>query len=229
MSLRTSLSIIGIGAAAAVGLLLAVVSRSGASGGGMDAMSIDLDPSGNTATSLGPLDSCREVQPGDTVTLDVTATNIPASNPMVAFSYAIRYDDVNLPIQSQDHNFLLAAIPGSSVFNPSQPTPDTDGNGEWIASADDLASPAASYAESGSGVLSRLSLAIGAGEPNGLYTLGLAYAGHIDPYNEAFPPDVLNAGMVAVGVACPVSGTPTPTAGPPSPTPTPSPTPVPPT
>src|SRR6266571_4966879 len=138
MLLRTSFLMIGFSAAVGVALLLAVVSTSGASGGGMDAMSIDLDPSGNTATSLGPLDSCREVQPGDTLTFDVTATNIPASNPMIGFQYVVVYDDTNFTIQTQDHQFLLAATPGSAILNVSDLTPDIDGSGNWLGAALDV-------------------------------------------------------------------------------------------
>ena len=45
--------------------------------GGMDAMSIDMNVAGNTATSLGTRQSCAEVAPGGTLTFDVTAQGIP--------------------------------------------------------------------------------------------------------------------------------------------------------
>ena len=137
---------------AAVALAIGL-SSTRASNGGMDAMSIDLDTSGNTATTLGPLDSCLQVQPGETITLDITATNIPASNPMVGFAYLILYNDSMLTIETQDHQFLLAATPGSGLLNGSEPTPDTDGSNDWHGSAADLSTTAP---ESGSGTLSRV-------------------------------------------------------------------------
>src|SRR3990172_5035300 len=59
--------------------------------GAMGAMSIDLDVTGNTATSLGPREECIVVNPGDTVTLDVTAEGIPAASPIVAYSFNLYY------------------------------------------------------------------------------------------------------------------------------------------
>jgi hypothetical protein len=48
----------------------------GSHAGGMQAMSIDMDTTGNTSTSLGPLDSCLSVTPPISFDLDVTALDI---------------------------------------------------------------------------------------------------------------------------------------------------------
>jgi hypothetical protein len=191
--------------------------------GGMDAMSIDLDVTGNTATSLGPLESCVEASQGDTVTLDVTALNIPAGFEMIAFAYTVYYDEVALTIATDDEQFLLAANFPSAVLDATQATPDLNGDGQWTGSAADLS---AGPGESGSGVLSRLTMSVALDAPAGVYPLTLAGAGHVDSLNEGYAPDILNGGWIAVGVPCPSSESPTPspapTPSPPSPSPTPS-------
>ena len=164
MWMRGACALLILASLVAAAALAVGSSSTGASNGGMDAMSIDLNTSGNTATTLGPLDSCREVQPGQTVTLDVTATNIPASNPMTGFAYHILYDDSGLTIETQDHQFLLAATPGSGLLNVSEPTPDEDGSNDWRSGLADLSSTAA---ESGSGTLSRLTLSVATATPSG--------------------------------------------------------------
>ena len=206
---------------AAVALAIGL-SSTRASNGGMDAMSIDLDTSGNTATTLGPRDRCQEVQPGQTVTLDVTATNIPASNPMIGFGYYIQYNDSALTIKTQNHQFLLAATPGSALLNVSQPTPDTDGSNDWGGSSADFSTTAPEF---GSGVISRLTIAVGIGTSPAQYNLTLTGAGHVDHLGDGYAPDILNGADIAVGVACPPPPSATYTPSPPAPTPTPIPTP----
>ena len=159
--------------------------------GGMDAMSIDLDPTGNTATSLGPLDSCVEARQGDVVTVDVTALNVPAATAMIGFSYRIEYDESRVWVETQDQQFFLASNPGSGLLNASQPTPDQDLNNEWIASAADLSDWGIVSPEYGSGVLSRLTISISQRAPGGMYPLTLTTAGHVDLMGEANMPDAL--------------------------------------
>lgn len=190
--------------------------------GGMDAMSVDTEVTGNAATSLGALDSCIEAAPGDTITLDVTATNIPAGFEMMAFSYTVNYDEAALTIETQDHEFLLAANFPSAIFNASEETPDIDGNGSWIASVADIGG---GRAESGSGVLSRLTVSVALDAASGIRAFLLTGATHGDNLNEYHSPDVMNDGAIAVGVPCPPSGSPTPSpvqtpVSSPSPTPT---------
>jgi hypothetical protein len=166
--------------------------------GGMDAMSIDLDVAGNTATTLGPRDECLEVSPGDTLTLDVTAEGIPAQYPMIAFSFQLGHTPDAFSVDGSSSDFLLAALPGSQLFDVSQPTPDA--GGEWTAAAADTATP--DTAETGSGVLSRVDLSVNVVTPPGLYTLTLTSAAHVDPFTDAFQPRALNWAWLAVGVPC---------------------------
>lgn len=194
--------------------------------GSMDAMSIDMDITGNTATSLGPWDECIIASPGDTVTIDVTASDIPATNPALAFQYTLNFPAGVAAVESADANFLLAALPGSAVWDVSQPLPD--GDGVWIAAAVDISATAN---ESGSGVLDRITLALASAAPAGLYALSLpqSEAGHVDPSsNTGHAPNTINNAFLAVKATCDNLPTPSPTLiATPTPTPTPVPTPTP--
>ena len=187
--------------------------------GGMDAMSIDMDVAGNTATSLGPRDNCVVAAPGATVTLDVTAQNIPVTNPMIGFTFVLTYPPAVASVTAGDPGFLLASTAGSSLLDASEPTPDTDG--AYNGAAIDLSTPDA--AEVGSGVLMRITMPVHPQAPAGQYILGLTFAAHADPQNEVRPPDVLNHAYLAVNSSCENLPTLTPT---PAQTPTPTPQPI---
>jgi hypothetical protein len=192
-----------LGAAALAATLVVVLDLSSGAGashaGGMDAMSFDLDVSANTATSLGPLDDCIEANPGDNLTLDVTAEAIPVSNPMIAFSYNLNFVATYFAVESADAGFLLAEAAGSNVLDVSDPVPDSDGT--WTGAAADT-SPTATTSDTGSGVLQRLTMSIDSATPAGVYDMSLTFAAHIDPVNSALVPDLLRPARVAVGTSC---------------------------
>jgi hypothetical protein len=147
---------------------------------------------------------------------------------MIAFSYTILYDEARVWVETQSHEFLLAANAGSAVFNVSDITPDQGFNNRWTGAAVDISDWAIVPPEYGSGVLSRLGISISETAPQAMYSLTLTEAGHVDTLNDAYPPGVLNHAVIAVGMACPqVTPTPAPTATPPE-TPTPGPTATPP-
>src|SRR5574341_2638 len=227
-------------ALAAVALIADAPARA-SHAGGRAAMSIDIDRSGNTATSLGPREFCARINENDvlaadedavdTLTIDVTATNIPASNPMLGYSYGLRYSQATLTVESQDPRFLLASAPGSGlIFNLSDPVPDPNETSPpwtvdaWLAGVLDLEG-ADGGLEIGSGVLDRLTISSEEAATPGLHLLGLdGESFHIDPDNNALMPDQLNNAAIAVGVDCGPVPTPSPS---PVPTPTPVPTPRP--
>ncbi len=199
------LAAIGGALALVIGLIAAQ-----AGGASADSFAVDLDISGNTATTLGTTDECVEVTAGGAVTFDVVATNIPASNPAaLGFAFILTYDGSHFSITAADGSQLLNSTPGSSVLlaGDEAALPDTDG--EFSASVADTA-PGAS--ESGSGVLERLTMTVDAATPAGGYPLTLSEAAHIDPQNKARIPDELFGARLAVGVTC--ESLPTPTAAP---------------
>lgn len=173
----------------------------GSHAGGMDAMSIDLDTTGNTATSLGPLDSCLSVSPPASFDLDVTALNIPATafGGMSAFGFTLNYDAGAgaQTVTGNNPNFLLAVNPGSSIMQIVDPTPDSDG--AFNSAANDAS---ASPGETGSGVLARITLTVGAGAAPGVYPLTLTGAAHLDEGGFPYLPDNTNNAVLVIGGSC---------------------------
>jgi hypothetical protein len=169
----------------------------------MAAMSIDMNPSGNTATSLGDRQECAEVLPGRSLTVDVTATSIPAQSPMLAYSYTLIFDTPGIAITGQE-SLMIGANQGSSPFI----VPDPDGlpsvDGSLMLTAADIGS-ASGIHESGSGVLDRLEIEVATDAAPAVYKLSLTAAAHIDSQNNPYPPSVTHDGRIAVGVSC--SGT----------------------
>ena len=178
--------------------------------GGMDAGSIDLNVSGNDADTLGPTNSCRVANPGDSITIDVTALNIPITTRMIAWAYHLGYDENVFTVSDVNpggFSTFISALPGSNAFSAGEPPPDTDG--DYSGAAADIGDPEPgdpnvnSSAEFGSGVLERLVLDISAGAAAGQYTLTLSDMAHVDLQSQAYPPDVINSATIAIGQSCP--------------------------
>lgn len=130
-------------------------------------MGVDVDPSGNTATSLGTIDRCIDVSVGQTFDIDVFVDAIPEGRDLAGFNYYLDYDPSKLQVNACNHDMLLASEPGSDVVDVSDEVcriigspPDTDGT--MLVGAADLGGapePGGSL-----GVLGRYQLeAVGAG------------------------------------------------------------------
>ena len=155
---------VSLAAAVLAGVVLAVIAcTEGALGGSESAaqvsvaIGIDADPTGNTATSLGAIDSCFSVSIGETFQVDLFANDVVD---LLAWEAYFTYDMSIVNIVSGDVMMFQAANSGSNVFDVSEGLPDIDG---WYGmAAVDVAEPPAP--DSGSGVLARLTLkAVGAG------------------------------------------------------------------
>ena len=202
---------------------------------------VDADPSGNTATSLGTIDSCVSIDKGDEFQVDVVVTNV---SDLAAWEVYFSFDGDVVNVTDRDVKMFLAANPGSDVFDASDQLPST--GGLYRVGAVDIRKPPAP--DSGSGVLARLTLkAVGPGlSPIALTTLDANNDAKIDlgpqlTTTEAqaigdadgdgfFDGPLLDA-LVAVDRDCPpgATGTPVVTVSPPALSPTgeaaPSPTP----
>jgi len=219
----------GLSLAAAVSLA-AVLGDGETAAQGPVTMGLDADPTGNTAASLGPIDSCVSVSTGDEFEVDLFITDV---TDLVAWEAYFEYDMTVVNIVSRDVMLFLAKEPGSRVFDLSETLPDIDGR--YRMSVVDLAE--SSVPESGSGVLGRLTLkAVGSGvSPANIFLLDIDSDGKMDagPFltNAAGEPigDVDGNGVfdgsishaqIAVDTACSAAtASPTPVASPP---PTPS-------
>lgn len=184
----------------------------------MDAMSIDMDPSNspvNTATSVGTREFCARINENDvldadedaadTLEFDVTtgANGIPEGNPMLAFTFDLRYNSYGVAVVGNDVEMLLKAKAGSAIFDLSQSLPDTDG--EFTSTGADFGSGPLENVrfESGPGVLARMRIESRPDVISGIHHLILSNAVHINTLNSAYAPLALNHAVVAIGTECP--------------------------
>jgi hypothetical protein len=181
---------------------------------------IDADPTGNTATSLGSIESCRSVslsQP--TFSVDFWVKDIPSPG-IEGFQGDVGYDPTRLNVTGYTVVMLLAANPGSTVWDFTR----TDvGDPDHLPDADGKFTPVAvdggsAPGETGSGVLARITfLAIA----NGTSPLTLTKVKLMDANGNAigdtngdriFDGPISNA-EIRIGEPCPTA-TATPTSTP---------------
>ena len=112
---------------------------------------VDADPAGNTATSLGPIESCVSVSTGDTFEVDVFVMDVVD---LLAWETYFVYDNAIISIVDHDMQMFQAANDGSNVFDVSENLPDLDGR--YRLSGADIGDPPTP--DSGSGVLASLTL-----------------------------------------------------------------------
>jgi hypothetical protein len=225
-----------IAAAAALLALLALAAAifAQADGTAQEGLSIgvDADAAGNTATSLGSIDSCVSVKKGDTFQIDIFATDVVD---LVSWEMYFSFDGDVVNVTDRDVEMLPAASAGSTVWDASDVLPST--GGLYRVAAIDVVQPPAP--ETGSGVLARLTLkAVAAGlSPAILTSLDANNDGKLElgpllnategrPIGDAngdsfFDGPILGA-QIAVGRDCPpgVTGTPLVTVSPPALSPT---------
>jgi len=199
---------------------------------------VDVEPAGNTVTSLGPIDACISVSTGDTFQVDVFVTDVAD---LLAWETYFVYDMSVINVVSRDVMMFQAANAGSNVFDVSEGLPDIDGH--YRVAGVDIADPPSP--DSGSGVLAKLTLkAVGPGvSPLSLSPIDINEDGSIDlgpslKDSEAesigdldgdgfFDGPIANA-EIAVDTACPGrTPLPSPTVTPASPTPESSPSAIP--
>jgi len=112
-------------------------------------MGVDADPAGNTATSLGSIQSCHQVNIGDTFDIDIWVADVAD---LGAFTAWLTYDYTILETTEQYiKDFFLGSSPGSAVLDFS----DLHTASLAFLAAWDMNESAV---ESGSGVLSRVTL-----------------------------------------------------------------------
>jgi hypothetical protein len=165
----------------------------------VDRVAIDTNIASNGATAIGSLQSCVVVpSTGLTTQIDVVVgpVGIPADRPIIGVGFDLSYDPSIVRVNAENHNFLLTANTGSSIFAAGDETlgfPDTDGL--YNESTVDVGALPAS-AETGPGVISRITLeAVGIG----ITTLSLSSVGLLDDQSETIPIDSLVNATLVVG------------------------------
>jgi hypothetical protein len=119
---------------------------------------VDAHPSGNGATSLGSIEASRTVACGETFEIDLFIQDV---TDLLVWLVSLEYNPSVLRIEGQDVQMFLAANAGSDVRDSSLGDPGLAGGwggGSYKISAADVAEPYEGVADSGSGVLARLTL-----------------------------------------------------------------------
>jgi hypothetical protein len=185
----------------------------------MDAMRIDMNPGGTPANScsaggsgfgctLGSTETCAIAKDDgllnfdedsvDTVNVDITAANIPASTAMAGFAYTLSYGPLRVTTQGAT-TLMIANFPGSSTLNASDSVPEADGSfNSAVADTGSLGSE-----EFGSGPLDRLGVEAIIPGP-ALIPLVLSSNAHVDNLNNTWAPDATFGGFLAVDTPCPI-------------------------
>ncbi len=118
-------------------------------------LAIDVDPTGNSPTSVGSIEDCRSVEPGATFDVDVVIMNVEN---LLTWEAPFVYDRSILEVTDGDVRMFQQANPGSDVVDFSELLPDTDG--QFFMGGGDVGNAL----DSGTGVLVRLTLrAVGSG------------------------------------------------------------------
>ncbi len=187
------------------------VTRATHDGKTAQAISIDMNTTGNSASALGALDQCARIDAGNSGSLDITVEGVPNyvdNNPMgvvdsndtggiISFAYNFVFPAGVTVNATPDQNFMLNVNANSSLFNADDPTPDS--NNPWSSTQLDLGS---GIPEVGSGVLTRINIAVGAGMAAGQYPLQLESHALGDASGGFATPHTTNVGAVAVGQDC---------------------------
>ena len=118
---------------------------------GTTTVGIDADPTGNTAITLGAIDACVSVTTGQSFDIDVFITDV---RDLFGWEATLNYDGSVVHLVGMDAQLFQASNPGSQVVDfSSDSLPDTDGSHRL-----GVGEMAATSADSGSGVLLRLTL-----------------------------------------------------------------------
>ncbi|HET9477586.1 MAG TPA: cohesin domain-containing protein [Dehalococcoidia bacterium] len=217
---------------ALAGLFLAVTANAQSSAT-IGIVATDADISGNTATTLGPLNACTRAEVGSPVTVDVVVDAVPEDRGLIGFQFSILYDGNILTLTGVDSEFLLGAKGSFEPFEGiANPLPDSDGRYTYIV-ADLASNPPFENIESGAGVLARLTFTT---KSAGVSDVALGfdppddYPSLIDNQNATIGVDSIGTARIAVGQDCdiPPAATPVVRELPPieelaTPTPTPTP------
>lgn len=152
-----ALAVVATVAAAVLSFHPAPTGQALAQGAAEPRLSIDADPTGNSATALDPRDACVFVSEGDTFDVDLI---VEGMTDLVAWEAYLSFDPDSVRIMDRDVQYFTAATPNGSAFDISESTPDNDAPYR-VGAANITDSPEAS---SGDGVLARLTLeAVGPG------------------------------------------------------------------
>ena len=171
------------------------------SAGVIDIIAIDMDPTDNTPTSVGVINSCRTGSPNDQIEVDVVVDEVHASDMVSVNEFDLVYDHTLLRVLFRSAAAGTLIGQAGSYLDTGDTLPDSDGN--YRHSARDLTGPH----EHGEGTLVRLTLlVIGSGVSQLQLTDNLEMDGEPDirdANDEDIPINqILNAQIRTDGSSC---------------------------
>lgn len=118
---------------------------------GVMSIGVDADTAGNTATSLGPFDTCIGVTAGNTFEIDIYGTEV---TDLLSWEAYLSFNQTILRVD--DHSLMLQDAHSNSVADTSEGTPDT--SGLYRVGGFDMNATTPGSGASGDGVLARITL-----------------------------------------------------------------------
>jgi hypothetical protein len=214
-----TLAVLALTIAVAVWLAVSPGGTTQAADPGIDDMSIDMNPLGDPANDkgtgsdgvIGSIETCARINDNgtldadedeiDTLLIDITATGIGASSPMISWGATIEFPDTLVQVVSHDvTGQLVGAFPGSAPVDASQAVPDTISPYSAAGSDTEVGT-----FESGAGPLARIGIE-GITSSATIGDLTLSDAGILSPGDQSYAPATLGAAQVALNRSCPGPG-----------------------
>jgi hypothetical protein len=117
-------------------------------------LGIDVEPSDNTATSLGVRNACIAVHEGDVFNIDIT---VEGAQDIAAWEAYVSLDPSIVSVIDRDVQLLLSSVSEGNTFDTSESVPeDSNDDGRYRIGGAIITDPP--VGASGSGVLARLTL-----------------------------------------------------------------------
>ncbi|HUF53543.1 MAG TPA: hypothetical protein VMR52_07190 [Dehalococcoidia bacterium] len=186
----------------------------GLSSAGGVMVALDADPSGNTVRSVGDIDDCRSLEPGESGEIDIV---IPSpgmtGRGLSAYQFSLLYDRSLVSVTASAPAMLIEQAAASNVLYFSDPLPDTNGvYVSWAVDFGPTAEEPAGASEKGEGILARVTVTAKA---SGTTELRLSEVQLIDSESDPTPLAGTQNARLEIGQSCPGEA--------PAPTPVPSP------
>jgi len=163
-------------------------------------VAIDADSAGNTATSLGELNTCRSLTVNETFTVDVVVPNLVEPG-LGGFGANVVYDPTVLRVLAYNKDMMVAANPSYVPWSSIDPMPDVDGNFRF-----DFADISGLTGEQGEGILIRITFeALGEGVTI-LDLTDTTASGQVllvAPTGAEYPLSYIRDAEIVVGGSCP--------------------------
>lgn len=146
-------------------LISATTAFSSHQAAGEVSIGIDANPEGNEATSIGPVDACRSVDPGQTFEIDVFVRDVPVfdesatTGSLGGFGFNMLFDPSVVRVMTIDNEQMISDGTPFEIFDADastderEPLPSESGNLQL-----DYATLGGDVRPSGDGILSRLTL-----------------------------------------------------------------------